>query len=210
VTASFNSDVTKSKTAHAHQLWRLLLLHCFPVQREPLSSESRVHDDALLVVCGALCTMHRLCTALSPAQPQLLRNMERVEIRQINKSLRSERAHSGIVGLLKQRTKLELSTRFADIGPPNGPIQRPNPVRYVQCECYEVRARSGQTNPLWTKITPGIAGLAAGSHARRPAHNEIRELRKTMPRPRRGSELVFGGPRAAKSSWRCPHTHTTT
>jgi hypothetical protein len=31
-----------------------------------------------------------------------------------------------------------------------------------------------------------------------------------MSRPRRGSELVFGGPRAAKSSWRCPHTHTTT
>ena len=70
--------------------------------------------------------------------------------------------------------------------------------------------RSGQTNPLWSKITPGIAGLAAGSHARRPALNEIREFRKTMPRPRRGSELVFGGPRAAKSSWRCPHTHTTT
>jgi hypothetical protein len=47
-----------------------------------------------------------------------------------------------------------------------------------------------------------IAGLAAGSHARCPALNEIREFRKTMPRPRRGSELVFGGPRAraAKSS----------
>jgi hypothetical protein len=42
--------------------------------------------------------------------------------------------------------------------------------------------RSGQTNPLWTKITPGIAGLAAGSHARRPVLNEIREFRKTMPR----------------------------
>jgi hypothetical protein len=66
------------------------------------------------------------------------------------------------------------------------------------------------TNPLWTKIAPGIAGLAAGSHARRPALNEIREFRKTMPRPRRGSELVFGGQRAAKSSWRCSHTHTTT
>ena len=66
--------------------------------------------------------------------------------------------------------------------------------------------RSGQTNPLWTKIMPGIAGLAAGSHARRPALNEIREFRKTMPRPRRGSELVFGGPRAAKSSCRCHHT----
>jgi hypothetical protein len=67
-----------------------------------------------------------------------------------------------------------------------------------------IRVRSGQTNPLWTKITPDIAGLAAGSHARRPALNEIREFRKTMPRPRRGSELVFGGQRAAKSSCRCP------
>jgi hypothetical protein len=72
------------------------------------------------------------------------------------------------------------------------------------------RSRSGQTSPLWSKITPGIADLAAGSHARRPALNEIREFRKTMPRPRRGSELVFGGPRAAKSSCRCHHTHTTT
>ena len=72
------------------------------------------------------------------------------------------------------------------------------------------RVRSGQTNPLWSKITPGIAGLAAGSHARRPALNEIREFRKTMPRPRRGSELVFGGPRAAKSSCRCQPPPTTT
>jgi hypothetical protein len=56
-------------------------------------------------------------------------------------------------------------------------------------------------------------GLAAGSQARRPAPalNEIREFRKAMPRPRRGSELlVFGGPRAAKSSCRCHHTHPTT
>jgi hypothetical protein len=70
--------------------------------------------------------------------------------------------------------------------------------------------RSGQRNPQWTKITPGIAGLAAGSHARRPALSEIREFRKAIPRPRRGSELVFGGPRAAKSSVRCVNTHLTT
>jgi hypothetical protein len=69
--------------------------------------------------------------------------------------------------------------------------------------------RSGQTNPLWTKITPGIAGLAAGSHARRPALNEIREFRKAMPRPRRGSELVFGFRRPAgceKQLQMPPHT----
>jgi hypothetical protein len=71
------------------------------------------------------------------------------------------------------------------------------------------RVRSDQTNPLWTKITPGIAGLAAGSHERRPALNEIREFRKTMPRPRRGSELDCGGPRAAKSSCSCPPPHWT-
>jgi hypothetical protein len=69
----------------------------------------------------------------------------------------------------------------------------------------------------WSKITPGIAGLAAGSHARRPAPalNEFRKFRKTMPRPRprrprRGSKLVFGGPRAAKSSLRCIDTPLTT
>jgi hypothetical protein len=28
------------------------------------------------------------------------------------------------------------------IGPPNSPIQRPKPVRYVQYECYEATARS--------------------------------------------------------------------
>ena len=71
----------------------------------------------------------------------------------------------------------------------------------------------GQQSGLKKRLsspTPGIAGLAAGSHARRPAPNGIREFRKTMPRPRRGSELVFGGPRAAKSSCRCHHTHPTT
>jgi hypothetical protein len=31
---------------------------------------------------------------------------------------------------------------FTYIGSPNGPIQRPNPVRYVQCECHETTARS--------------------------------------------------------------------
>jgi hypothetical protein len=86
------------------------------------------------------------------------------------------------------------------------PLRRPHPA----CVPEAQRPRPGQTNPLWSKITPGIAGLAAGSPARRPALNEIREFRKTMPRPRRGSELVFGGPRAAKSSCRCHHTHPTT
>jgi hypothetical protein len=54
-------------------------------------------------------------------------------------------------------------------------------------------------------------------HARRPALYEIREFRKAMPRPRRGSELVSGmdsaaarGLPQAKSSWRCSHTHTHT
>jgi hypothetical protein len=31
---------------------------------------------------------------------------------------------------------------FTYIGSPNGPIQRSNPVRYVQYECYETTARS--------------------------------------------------------------------
>jgi hypothetical protein len=31
---------------------------------------------------------------------------------------------------------------YAYIGPPYGPMQRPNPVRYVQCGCYEATARS--------------------------------------------------------------------
>jgi hypothetical protein len=31
---------------------------------------------------------------------------------------------------------------FTYLGPPNGPIQRPKPVRYVQYECYEATARS--------------------------------------------------------------------
>jgi hypothetical protein len=42
-------------------------------------------------------------------------------------------------------------------GAPTGPHP---PREFVQ--------RSGQTNPLWTKTAPGIAGLAAGSRARRP------------------------------------------
>jgi hypothetical protein len=37
------------------------------------------------------------------------------------------------------------------IGPPNGPIQRTNPVRYVQHECYETTANCGVRN---TKIGP--------------------------------------------------------
>jgi hypothetical protein len=60
------------------------------------------------------------------------------------------------------------------------------------------------------KLRLVFPGLAAGSHARRPALNEIREFRKTMPRPRRGSELGFGGPRAVKSSRRCVDTPLTT
>jgi hypothetical protein len=31
---------------------------------------------------------------------------------------------------------------FTYLGPPNGPVQRPKPVRYVQYECYETTARS--------------------------------------------------------------------
>jgi hypothetical protein len=76
------------------------------------------------------------------------------------------------------------------------------------CIFESVQAKQTHCGPKL--CMPGVAGLAAGSHARRPALNEIREFRKTMPRPRRGSELVFRGPPAAKSSWRCPHTHTTT
>jgi hypothetical protein len=34
----------------------------------------------------------------------------------------------------------------------------------------------------------------------------MREFRKTMPRPRRGSKPVFGGPRADKGSLRCVNT----
>jgi hypothetical protein len=33
---------------------------------------------------------------------------------------------------------------------------------------------------------------------------------EAMPRPRRRSKPVFGGPLAAKNSLRCPHTHPTT
>jgi hypothetical protein len=31
---------------------------------------------------------------------------------------------------------------FTYIGSPHGPIQRPKPVRYAQCGCYEITARS--------------------------------------------------------------------
>jgi hypothetical protein len=93
---------------------------------------------------------------------------------------------------------------------PGGPRSRESGEGAAAPQATRPRVRSGQTNPLWAKITPGMAGLAAGSHARRPALNGIREFRKTMPRPRRGSELVFGGPRAAKSSCRCHRTHPTT
>jgi hypothetical protein len=41
---------------------------------------------------------------------------------------------------------------FTYIGSPNGPIQRPNPVRYVQYECYETTARS-ETRKL-TRVRP--------------------------------------------------------
>jgi hypothetical protein len=85
---------------------------------------------------------------------------------------------------------------------------RPPPCWLLAAGCW--RVRPGQTNPLWTKITPGIAGLAAGLHARRPEFNEIREFRKTMPRPRRGSELVFSFQRPAgceKQLQMPPHTH---
>jgi hypothetical protein len=44
---------------------------------------------------------------------------------------------------------------FAYIGPPNGPIQRPNPVRYVQCGCYETTARSEHQN--WPVCDPRVA-----------------------------------------------------
>jgi hypothetical protein len=37
---------------------------------------------------------------------------------------------------------------FTYIGLPNGPIQRPKPVRYAQCECYEATARSETTRKL--------------------------------------------------------------
>jgi hypothetical protein len=37
------------------------------------------------------------------------------------------------------------------LGPPDGPIQRLKPVRYVQYECYETTARSETRN---TKIGP--------------------------------------------------------
>jgi hypothetical protein len=36
----------------------------------------------------------------------------------------------------------EIRRHITYIGPPNGPIQRPKPVRYVQYECYEATARS--------------------------------------------------------------------
>jgi hypothetical protein len=74
----------------------------------------------------------------------------------------------------------------------------------------ERRVRSGQRNPLWTKITPGIAGLAAGSHARRPALNEIREFRKAIPRPRRGSDNWFSAARGLQKALEDATTHTPT
>jgi hypothetical protein len=50
------------------------------------------------------------------------------------------------------------STRhcFTYICPPNGPIQRPNPVRYVQYECYETTARS-EKHENWPVCDPRAA-----------------------------------------------------
>jgi hypothetical protein len=44
----------------------------------------------------------------------------------------------------RERARSGPETRhcFTYIGSPNGPVQRPNPVRYVQYECYETTARS--------------------------------------------------------------------
>jgi hypothetical protein len=57
---------------------------------------------------------------------------------------------------------------FAYIGSPNGPIQRPNPVRYVRYECYETTARS-ETRKLARvrdprAAPPGEYGLKSGEN----------------------------------------------
>jgi hypothetical protein len=47
---------------------------------------------------------------------------------------------------------------FTYIGSPNGPIQRLEPVRYVQYECYETTARSaGPKHENWPVCDPRAA-----------------------------------------------------
>jgi hypothetical protein len=59
--------------------------------------------------------------------------------------------------------RLGTVSRITYIGPPNGPIQRPNPVRYVQYECYEATARS-ETRKLArgcaTRALPRLENMA--------------------------------------------------
>jgi hypothetical protein len=53
---------------------------------------------------------------------------------------------------------------FTYIGSPNGPIQRPNPVRYVQYGCYEATARSETRKlargPRATRALPRLKNMA--------------------------------------------------
>jgi hypothetical protein len=48
------------------------------------------------------------------------------------------------------------------IGSPNGPIQRPNPVRYVQYECYETscEVRNTKIGPCATRALPRLGDMA--------------------------------------------------
>jgi hypothetical protein len=69
---------------------------------------------------------------------------------------------------------------FGYIGPPNGPIQRPKPITYVQCDCCKTTARS-ETRKLarvgparCLRLGPGGYGLKIGKngHLERPnSHN---------------------------------------
>jgi hypothetical protein len=58
----------------------------------------------------------------------------------------------------------------SDSGPPDGPTQRPKPVRYVECECYEATAGSETRKENWPACDPRAAlpgghGLRSGKNA---------------------------------------------
>jgi hypothetical protein len=105
---------------------------------------------------------------------------------------------------------------FTYIGYPNGPIQRPKPVRYVQYECYETTARSETRKlarvrparcPAWGRT--GEYGLKSGENGQgrfaisinvicgnpfKPSEKAIsrgdRLCRRPPPTPRQGRVLA--------------------
>jgi hypothetical protein len=66
------------------------------------------------------------------------------------------------LSVVKGIKKVVVRHCFAYIGPPNGPIQRPNPVRYVRYGCYETTAGSETRiiGPCATRALPRLKNMA--------------------------------------------------